>query len=74
MTFKSFFITISHMEKVINFLKQVKQELKKVTWPSKEEAIKYTTIVIGSSFVIALLLGGFDWIFSQLLMKFILKT
>ncbi|MDD5606594.1 MAG: preprotein translocase subunit SecE [Candidatus Pacebacteria bacterium] len=59
--------------KIIIFLKEVKQELKKVTWPTKQETIKYTVIVIGASLVIAVILGGFDLIFMELLEKFILK-
>ncbi len=47
--------------------------MKKVNWPSRDETIKYTLIVIGVSAVVAAYLGGLDFIFSFLLNKFILK-
>ncbi len=59
--------------KIIVFLKEVKAELNKVTWPNRKETIRYTAIVIGASVVVAIILGGFDRIFMELLNKFILK-
>jgi len=46
--------------------------MKKVNWPTKEETIKYTLIVIGISVVVAIFLGGFDILFTTLLEKFVL--
>ncbi|MFC1599820.1 preprotein translocase subunit SecE [Patescibacteria group bacterium] len=40
------------------------QELKKVTWPTKNQAIKLTGIVLGFCFVSAVVLGLVDGIFS----------
>lgn len=40
------------------------QELKKVTWPTKNQAIKLTGIVLGFCLVAALLLGIIDFGFS----------
>ncbi len=59
--------------KIINFLKEVKTELKKVTWPTKKEVIRYTVIILGTSLFVAVLLGGFDLIFQEILERFILK-
>lgn len=47
--------------------------MKKVNWPTRQEAIKYTLIVIGVSFGVAAFLGLFDFIFTTLLREFILK-
>ncbi len=58
-------------KKTISFLKEVRVEMKKVTWPTREETIKYTLIVIGTSAVVAVFLGGLDFIFTWLLNKFI---
>ena len=46
--------------------------MKKVNWPTKKETLKYTLIIIGVSVVVAVFLGGFDFIFSTVLNKFIL--
>ncbi len=55
------------LQKGINFLKEVKTELKRVTWPTKKEAIKYTLVVIGFTLGVAAFLGGLDLVFSWLL-------
>lgn len=59
-------------QKIINFLKEVKLEMKKVNWPTKQETLKYTLIVIGVSLGTAIFLGGLDYIFAILRDKFIL--
>jgi len=58
--------------KIITFLKEVKVELKKVNWPTKNETIKYTLIIIGVSLAVAMFLGGLDFIFTWLISKFII--
>jgi len=58
--------------KIITFLKEVRLEMKKVNWPSREQTIRYTLIVIGVSAAVAIYLGGLDFIFNTLLNKFIL--
>ncbi|MFH0852033.1 MAG: preprotein translocase subunit SecE [bacterium] len=58
--------------KIANFLKEVKVELKKVTWPTRQETIKYTLLVIGVSAGVAIFLGGLDYIFQLLLSRFVL--
>ncbi|KAF0150534.1 MAG: preprotein translocase subunit SecE [Ignavibacteria bacterium] len=45
-------------EKIINFVNDVTKEMKKVTWPSKEELKESTTIVI----VVCLILAAFTYI------------
>jgi preprotein translocase subunit SecE len=47
-------------EKIKNFLKEVKLELTKVTWTSKEELMGSTVIVILLSLVLAIFIGGVD--------------
>jgi len=59
-------------DKIITFLKEVKLEMKKVNWPTREETIRYTLIVIGVSAIVAAFLGTLDFIFTTLLEKFIL--
>jgi preprotein translocase subunit SecE len=63
---------MNFFEKIISFLKDVKVELKKVSWPSRKEATKYTIIVIIISIVTAAFLGGIDYLFAVLIEKFIM--
>jgi len=59
-------------KKIINFLKEVKEEMGKVNWPTKKEVFKNTLIVTGISVVLAAFLGGLDFLFTNLLNKLIL--
>lgn len=60
------------IKRITNFLSEVKTEIKKVSWPSKKETIRYTLIVIGASLVVAIYLGSLDGIFNYLLQKFVI--
>jgi len=57
--------------KIVSFLKEVRLEMKKVNWPTRDETIKYTLIVIGVSVATAIFLGGLDFVFTTLLNKFV---
>lgn len=46
--------------------------MRKVNWPSRAQTTRFTLIVIGVSLGIALILGGFDFIFQRLLQIFII--
>ena len=61
------------LEKLTNFLREVYSEMKKVSWPTRQEIIKYTLIVIGVSLAVAFFLGGLDFIFTWALDEFILR-
>ena len=58
--------------KIATFLKEVRLEMRKVNWPTRQTTLKYTLLVIGVSLVIAVFLGGIDFIFTTILNKFIL--
>ena len=60
------------MNKLIIFIKEAKEELLKVNWPSKKQTLNYTLIVIGVSLAVAAFLGGLDYIFNYLLKVFII--
>jgi preprotein translocase subunit SecE len=51
---------------VIKYLKETRAELKKVNWPSRQEATNLTLIVIAVTTFMALLLGFLDYIFARL--------
>lgn len=40
-------------------------ELKQVTWPTQNQAMLYTALVIAISILVALFVGAFDYIFNQ---------
>lgn len=55
---------------IIRYFKDTLAELRKVTWPSREEALKLTLIVFGVTIGMAAALGLVDYLFF-LLFRFI---
>lgn len=53
--------------KLIRFVKEAVSELKQVVWPTKQQLVKLTLIVIIVSIISGLLIGGMDFIFAKLL-------
>ena len=56
----------------IVFLKEVQEELKKVVWPTRDEVIRLTFVVMLVSLIVGLFLGGIDFILvkiTQILIK-----
>ena len=56
----------------VTFLKEARIELKKVTWPTRAQTIRYTVAVIAMSLVVAAFLGGLDMLFQFILNTFVL--
>lgn len=48
------------MNPLIAYLKSSKAELEKVTWPSRQDTIRYSTLVITASVIIAVFFGVLD--------------
>lgn len=56
--------------KALTFLQECKAELEKVQWPSREEVIKSTFIVLATVFVFTFFLFFSDSLFVELLTYF----
>lgn len=54
------------MNPIIDYLVQSRDELKKVTWPSRPELIRLTLVVLAISAVTAIYLGILDSLLSRL--------
>jgi preprotein translocase subunit SecE len=48
------------------FFLETINELKKVSWPTRQEAIHLTEIVIVVILIMAAVLGGLDWVYSKI--------
>ncbi|WP_408955492.1 preprotein translocase subunit SecE [Natroniella sp. ANB-PHB2] len=57
----------STSKKIKKFLREVKAELRKVNWPSKQEMVSYTMVVIVTVLLISVFIGGVDLLFSSLI-------
>jgi preprotein translocase subunit SecE len=55
-----------HPNKLSMFVRETVGELRKVNWPTRQEAINLTTIVIIVIFIMEMFLGTLDIMFSQI--------
>lgn len=53
-------------EVAVQFLREVKTELKKVTWPSRKDTLSGTVVVLVAVIIIAIFLGIVDFGLSSL--------
>ncbi|NTV30791.1 preprotein translocase subunit SecE [candidate division WWE3 bacterium] len=59
------------MKTVIGFFQDVYAELKKVSWPSRAETIKMTTLVIIATVVVGAYVGVIDFGLTKVIETFI---
>lgn len=52
------------MQRALRFLREVRTEIIKVTWPTRDELLSSTSIVIAISVAFSLFIGAFDVLFS----------
>ncbi|MBI3486086.1 preprotein translocase subunit SecE [Candidatus Daviesbacteria bacterium] len=52
--------------KPLDFLRTVKVELDKVVWPTRDQTIKLTTIVILVTLIVGFFIGGIDLLLTKL--------
>jgi preprotein translocase subunit SecE len=51
--------------KIQRYFQETVGELRKVSWPTRQEAIRLTEIVIIVIFIMAAILGGLDWVYAK---------
>lgn len=61
------------MRAISKFFGEVKLELTKVTWPTRDEVIKLTLTVFLVSGILGLYVGGLDFAFTTLLTQIVTK-
>ena len=59
------------MSKISEYIKETRTEFHHVNWPSRNQTIAFTVLVIVISGVVAYTLGFFDYVFATLLGKLI---
>ncbi len=51
--------------KVVTFLKEIRAELRKVTWPTRNELIGSTIVTIVVTLIVSVFIGIVDRVFTQ---------
>ena len=54
---------MSYFEQIKQYFREVKVEMAKVNWPTRQETINYTMVVIGVSAAVSAFLGAMDYFF-----------
>ena len=58
---------VGFFERTRGFLVSVREEMRKVTWPTREELIKATRMIIVLSIVLGITIGLMDWVLQLIL-------
>jgi len=53
--------------KPLKFLNEVRSELKRVVWPTRQEAIRLTSVVVIVSALIGVYIGTLDYLFTKIM-------
>lgn len=61
------------MKKLVQFFLEAKAELTKVSWPNRQELVRYTILVVIISFAVAAFLGLLDILFSYLVETYLIN-
>ena len=59
------FVVLNRHSLVVGFTDEVIEELKKVTWPDKEDTVNSTVVVVGVTLFIAAALGLYDYVWAE---------
>jgi preprotein translocase subunit SecE len=51
------------------FVREVRDELRKVAWPTKSEVVNYTIVVLITVLVMTALIAGLDWLFGSAVLE-----
>ena len=60
------FLVLNRHPVAYRFTDEVVTELRKVSWPSREETIRSTTVVVVFTVIVAGALAGYDWIWGEI--------
>jgi preprotein translocase subunit SecE len=61
------------MNRIMMFLREVRAEMTKVSWPSRTQLMRYTGVVLGICLFVAIYLGGLDTLFAFILNRLIVQ-
>jgi len=59
------------ISRVVNYIREVISELRKVVWPTREETRRLTTMVIAVAVTVGIFLGAIDLGFTHLVSLFL---
>lgn len=58
--------------KIVDYVKETRQELNHVSWPTRSQAIIFTIVVVVLSLLVGAFLGLFDFLFALIIENFVI--
>jgi len=68
---KALLLKYSRMSSILEFIRSVGVELASVKWPTRQETMRLTALVVFVSLFVASYIGGLDLLFTSLISKII---
>ena len=62
-------VAVEERTSPVQFSKEVRSELRKVSWPSRAEVINYSIVVLITVVVLTVFIGAIDWVFSTFVLE-----
>ncbi|OGL62800.1 preprotein translocase subunit SecE [Candidatus Uhrbacteria bacterium RIFCSPHIGHO2_02_FULL_47_44] len=56
---------------LLQYFRESAEEIRKVSWPSKQDTFKYSVIVVGLCVILAVFFAGLDWVLALGIQKLI---
>ena len=56
---------VGQENRVVRYVRETRGEIRKVTWPTRQESQRLTAIVLGVTAIMAIFLGILDFMFSN---------
>ena len=53
----------------VQFLREVRGELRKVAWPTRAETVNYSIVVLVTVVILTAMIYGLDWVFSTFILE-----
>lgn len=58
---------------IASFFVDVREEIKKISWPTSKQTINTTLLVIAATIVVGLYIGAIDYLLTILIKNFLIK-
>jgi len=56
---------MKYVRRIIQFLREVRSELRKVVWPTRQQTMMYTIVVIATVAAISVIFWALDTVFAE---------
>jgi preprotein translocase subunit SecE len=60
---------VGWFDRTRGFLTAVREELRKVTWPTRDELVKATRMIVVLSLILGITIGLLDWVLQAILVN-----